>query len=55
MKGNILVLKNSVILKKNAIYSKLFGLQVTETQFRHFKQKKGISCLYSLEGNRYSL
>lgn len=40
MKGNILVLKNNIIFKKNATYSKVFGLQVTETQFRQFKQKE---------------
>lgn len=39
MEDNILVLKNSIILKKNAIYSKLFELQVTETQLDSLSKK----------------
>ena len=47
MKGNILVFKNNIVFKKNATYSKLFGLQMTETQFRQFKHKEAFIAFVS--------
>lgn len=53
-KDNILVLKNSIIFKKNvALFSSLWAVS-DRNSIRQFKQNEAFIVSYSLEGNRYS-